>query len=308
MSRGDHIYVSRGLYTHHGIDAGDGTVIHFSGEPRNKRDAAIRRSSMEEFLAGGKLRVRRYGRRDDADTTIARAESRLADRRYHLVINNCEHFAVWCCTGKSVSEQVRGVGSVTAHSAVAGTTVAASTGALSAAGTVAGLSGSGVMSGLGAAGGLVGGGAAAGPAVIGAVPAAISVGITQVALRDDDTLPDDERAARRDGRAASVAGAGVATAGGVAAISAVGTTGLSAVGISSGLAAIGGTVGGGMVAGTVLVAAAPAVIAAGAATGVFLLSRHLRGRGSRLDNAAGVPRKDALRGAATPDEQEPQPA
>lgn len=55
MGRADHIYVSRGIYTHHGIDAGDGTVIHFSGEPKGNRDADIKRSTLTEFLSGGTL-------------------------------------------------------------------------------------------------------------------------------------------------------------------------------------------------------------------------------------------------------------
>jgi hypothetical protein len=274
MGRADHIYVSRGIYTHHGIDAGDGTVIHFSGEPKDKRDADIKRSPLAEFLSGGTLKVRRYGVRNSAEVTMFRAESRLGDKSYHLVTNNCEHFALWCCTGKHASSQVRGVGSVTAQGAVAGTAAAATTGVVASIGAVAGVSGPGIMTALSAVGGLVGGGAAVGPAVLAAPGAAASVIVTQVALRDDESLPDDERAARRDGRAASVVGAGAV--GGVAAISAAGVSGLSAVGITSGLATIGGAVGGGMVAGTAVVVAAPAVLAAGAATAVFMLSRRWR--------------------------------
>jgi hypothetical protein len=211
---------------------------------------------------------------------MARAESRIGDSGYHLVANNCEHFATWCCTGRMTSSQVRGVGTLTAHGAVAGASAAATTGVVTSIGIVEGLSGAGIMSALASAGSAVGATAAMGPAVLGAVPAMLSVGITQVALRDDESLPDDERAARRDGRAASFVGAGGAAAGGVAVISAAGTTGLSAAGITSGLAAIGGTVGGGMLAGTVVVAAAPAVAAAGVATAVYLIGRRLRGRSS----------------------------
>lgn len=276
MACGDHIYVSRGVYTHHGIDAGDGTVIHFTGEPGSKSNAAIARSSAEEFLQGGECKVRRYGVRDDAEIALARAESRLGATGYHLVANNCEHFVTWCCTGRKASHQVRGATSLTAHGAVAGTTVAATTGVVGAAGLVAGVSGPGIMSGLASAGGLVGGGAAMGPAVLGALPAAASVGITRHVLRDDVSLPDDEREARRDGRLASATGAGATAVGGVVAISAVGTSGLSAAGIASGLAVIGSTVGGGMVAGTAIVAAAPAVAAAGIGLGAFALSKRLR--------------------------------
>ncbi len=285
MARGDHIHVLRKLgYTHHGIDCGDGTVIHFSGEPgSSKAGASITRCTMEDFLSGGALRKREYGKRNDPDVTVGRAESSLSDTGYHLVVNNCEHFATWCCTGRRASRQVRGVGSLTAQGAVAATSVTATGGVIAAAGAVQGLSGAGVMSGLASAGGVVGGGAAIGPAVIGAAPALVTVGIAQIALRDDDSLPASERAARRDGRYASVAGAGAATAGGVAAISAMGTTaGLSAAGITSGLAAIGGLAGGGMVAGATIVAAAPVVATAGAATAIFL-SRGGPGAGGHRD-------------------------
>lgn len=291
MARGDHIYVNRGAYTHHGIDIGDGTVIHFSGEPGDKRDAAIQRTTLDEFLGGGALKIRRYGLRDDADTCVVRAESRLGGKSYHLIANNCEHFAAWCCTGRKASQQVRDVGGLSAHGVVTGTAAAATTGVVASLGTVAGVSGPGIMTALSAAGGIVGGTAAVGPAVLGAPGAAASVVISQVALRDDEALPDDERTARRDGRWASVAGAGAGTAGGVVTISAAGTTaGLSAAGISSGLAAIGGTVGGGMVAGTAVVVAAPAVIAAGAATGVFMLSRRVRARRTQ-DSVGDAPRR-----------------
>lgn len=280
MSRADHIYVRRrGGYTHHGIDAGDGTVIHFTGEPgQQKINACIARTPLDDFLDGGELKVRRYGKRDDADATMARAESAVGDSGYHLVVNNCEHFATWCCTGRKASEQVRGVGSLTAHGAVATSTVGASSAVVGAVGVTAGVSGAGIMSALGTAGSAVGG-AAAGPAVLGTLPAVLSVGVTQMALRDDESLPDDERAARRDGRWASVAGAAGGMAGGVGAISAAGSvSGLSAAGITSGLATIGGTVGGGMLAGTTVVVAAPAVAAAAVGTGVYLVGRSLRRR------------------------------
>lgn len=277
MAKADHIYVSRGAYTHHGIDAGDGTVIHYSGEPgAAKFNAAIERASLDHFLQGGELKIRRYGKRDSALTTLKRAESRIGDSGYHLVTNNCEHFATWCCTGRSASEQVRGAQSLTAHGVLAGTTAAATTGVVGAIGAVSGVSGAGIMSGLATAGSVVGGSAAMGPAILGAAPALLSIAITEAALRDDESLPDDERAARRDGRTASLIGAGASTVGGVAAIGAAGTAGVSAAGITSGLAAIGATVGGGMAAGTVLVVAAPAVVAAGLGAGVFALSKWLR--------------------------------
>jgi hypothetical protein len=107
MSRGRHIKVRRRLYWHHGIDLGDGTVIHASGEPgRRKFGAKVRRTTMDEFLRGA---VAVEVERPDAlsaDEIVARAEGSLGNGAYSLVWNNCEHFAHWCQTGRPASAQV----------------------------------------------------------------------------------------------------------------------------------------------------------------------------------------------------------
>ena len=107
MSRGRHIKVRRSLYWHHGIDLGDGTVIHTSGEPgRAKFGAQVRRTTMDEFLRGGiALEVERHDALS-ADEIVARAEGSLGTSAYSLVWNNCEHFAHWCQTGRPASTQV----------------------------------------------------------------------------------------------------------------------------------------------------------------------------------------------------------
>lgn len=107
MAKGDHIYVRRWFYTHHGIDAGDGTVIHYSSDSLNKSGAVIERTSLEDFRAGDKLAVRRYPECLPADLTVERATQRLGEAQYRLVFNNCEHFASWCRTGIHSSSQVR---------------------------------------------------------------------------------------------------------------------------------------------------------------------------------------------------------
>ena len=48
-----------------------------------------------------------YPRRLGVEETIRNAESRLGSSGYHVVRNNCEHFAAWCCTGRAASSQVR---------------------------------------------------------------------------------------------------------------------------------------------------------------------------------------------------------
>lgn len=107
MARGDHIRVNRGLYWHHGIDMGDGTVIHAAGEPgRRKIGAVVRRTSADEFLRGGwPLRVRATNSLP-ADEIVERARQALGRGGYSLFFNNCEHFARWCQTGEFGSRQV----------------------------------------------------------------------------------------------------------------------------------------------------------------------------------------------------------
>lgn len=106
MAKGDHIFVQRPLYTHHGIDCGDGTVIHYTGEPGQKRNAAVKRTGIQDFTSGGNLLIRYYGKPDTVEKTLERAFSRLGEDSYNLFFNNCEHFATWCKTGKKNSEQV----------------------------------------------------------------------------------------------------------------------------------------------------------------------------------------------------------
>jgi len=128
-----------GLFVHHGIDCGDGTVIHFTGQtwatPRS-----VQRTTMQEFSRGAAVEVRDYrefferleqlenlprririqwqrelmrleGTAGESeafvpDAVVERAESQLGRLDFDVMLNNCEHFATWCKTGISDSEQV----------------------------------------------------------------------------------------------------------------------------------------------------------------------------------------------------------
>jgi len=103
--RGDHVYVRRRTYSHHGIDCGDGTVIHYVGPRRSIR--RIERTPWAEFAGGDEVHVRSYKVRLPADEIVRNAESRLGTEGYSLVTNNCEHFATWASTGAPASSQVR---------------------------------------------------------------------------------------------------------------------------------------------------------------------------------------------------------
>ena len=105
MATADHLQVPRrhGLFNHHGIDLGDGTVAHYL-EGRE-----ILRSPISEFSQGGVVSVMDHTDASPAGVTLRRAMSRLGEQNYNLLFNNCEHFATWCKTGRHRSVQVDSV-------------------------------------------------------------------------------------------------------------------------------------------------------------------------------------------------------
>ena len=105
---GDHIYVKRKgfFYSHHGIYAGDGQVLHFRGAVQEKKDPTVILSDIDTFLKNGRLQKRTYRQRLPHAETVQIARAHLAQKGYSLVFNNCEHFATYCATGKKKSPQV----------------------------------------------------------------------------------------------------------------------------------------------------------------------------------------------------------
>ncbi|MGK7935536.1 MAG: lecithin retinol acyltransferase family protein [Xenococcaceae cyanobacterium] len=110
MARGDQLYVYRelftldGLYKHHGIDCGDGTVIHY-----RKPSEIVERTSFATFSRGNPVYSLEYSKGFCfvPEVVVERAESRLGEDKYNFLFNNCEHFATWCKTGISDSKQIR---------------------------------------------------------------------------------------------------------------------------------------------------------------------------------------------------------
>jgi len=113
MSRGDHLIVGRGLYTHHGIDLGDGTVVHYSGLADGLRAGPVERVTCDGFCRGEVPRVRRHPKAKwSADVAAQRAQERVGESSYHLVWRNCESFCQWAHTGQEWSLQVLAVAGV----------------------------------------------------------------------------------------------------------------------------------------------------------------------------------------------------
>jgi hypothetical protein len=106
LASADHLKVPRqhGLFVHHGIDLGDGTVAHYL-EGRQ-----ILRSNLQDFSLGQPVSTVPYppGSCSPPGVSVHRALGRLGEQRYNLIFNNCEHFAHWCKTGRHRSAQVEG--------------------------------------------------------------------------------------------------------------------------------------------------------------------------------------------------------
>jgi len=110
MAKGDQLYVWRkfanldGVYQHHGIDIGNGNIIHY-----RKPSEVVEKTSFDTFSKGNRVYIRQYPRGFSfiPDIVIERAFSRLGEKKYNLLFNNCEHFATWCKTGINESQQVQ---------------------------------------------------------------------------------------------------------------------------------------------------------------------------------------------------------
>ncbi|WP_010168116.1 lecithin retinol acyltransferase family protein [Candidatus Epulonipiscium viviparus] len=97
---GDHLWVWRLGYTHHGLYIGNGRVIHYLKEQ-------VKEDSIETFADGSKIRIRPA---EDspahyvAEEIVSRARSRMGENNYDLFSNNCEQFVRWCRCGAFAPE------------------------------------------------------------------------------------------------------------------------------------------------------------------------------------------------------------
>ena len=127
IRRGDHICFDRvQIYWHHAIvetadkSNGEVNVIEYSNHdgskqfsqdnsspPKNPGLATVVRWKFK--LENESVYVIKHDRCYDPETVVSRAKSRLGERKYGPLTNNREHFALWCKTGISSSEQVNNV-------------------------------------------------------------------------------------------------------------------------------------------------------------------------------------------------------
>jgi hypothetical protein len=104
---GAHLISERDGYTHHGIYAGNGQVIHYGGFDRTAKRRPVEYIALRHFAAGKGVGIR--AAMDSIYTgtdVVERAKSRLGEDQYQFLTNNCEHFCTWCVSGVGRSEQV----------------------------------------------------------------------------------------------------------------------------------------------------------------------------------------------------------
>ena len=107
LTLGCQLVTSRRGFTHHGIYAGDGQVVHYSGLARAWRRGPVELVSLEDFADGRDVWIEPTPRARYAGVpAVARALSRLGEDRYRIATNNCEHFCAWCLDGVGRSPQV----------------------------------------------------------------------------------------------------------------------------------------------------------------------------------------------------------
>ena len=113
--RGDIVRVKLGEIYHYGIYVSDEEIIQFGLPPtallRDDKSVAVCKTDVDGFLLGGFLEVgapdkKERKTRKNPDETVALAQSRMGETGYHILYNNCEHFAYECAFGQKYCSQV----------------------------------------------------------------------------------------------------------------------------------------------------------------------------------------------------------
>lgn len=107
------IGVQRLAYKHFGIYAGEfegkKLIIHYNDKIKGG-NGEIEITSFEDFVKDDQWWIENFSEFSYTDEgcseSLSRATSRLGEKKYNLIWNNCEHFVSWCVTGQSQSGQV----------------------------------------------------------------------------------------------------------------------------------------------------------------------------------------------------------
>ena len=116
---GSMIRVQAGSVLHYGVFVSPDEVIQFGVAPNRRADmkesdVRVLTTSLTDFQNGVVCETAVFTSEETAThptpaEAVATARNRMGEGGYHILYNNCEHFANECVTGKHYSEQVEGV-------------------------------------------------------------------------------------------------------------------------------------------------------------------------------------------------------
>ena len=106
---GDIIYTKHKMYRHYGIYINENCVIHYDGKLDDVflRKMCIRETTMDRFLGGKRCYyIDNRKPKFSNEEIVNRAIEYIGEEKFNLFCHNCEHFTMWCKTGKYRSKQV----------------------------------------------------------------------------------------------------------------------------------------------------------------------------------------------------------
>lgn len=112
---GCQIRVNRNKYYHHGIYINPTEVIEFGSEVvlslSETRDITVDKTTLKDFLQDGYLEVREYSlaekiKKNSNKKVVQKAISKIGEKGYDFLKNNCEHFSNDCVFNQKYSEQI----------------------------------------------------------------------------------------------------------------------------------------------------------------------------------------------------------
>lgn len=112
---GDIVRVKQGAIYHYGIFNNENEIVQFGLNPALKQnqkdtDVEVCLSNVDNFLCGDFIEVGVVEKKDGkpvrkAKAVVEYAKSRLGEKGYNILYNNCEHFAYDCVFGKKRCSQ-----------------------------------------------------------------------------------------------------------------------------------------------------------------------------------------------------------
>ena len=113
--RGDMVRIRLGSIYHYGIFVSEDEVIQFGYPPlpeykEKNQSIAVGAVDIDEFSGGKIVEVavldrKEKKRRFPPEKTVEIARSKIGETGYHIIRNNCEHFAYECVFGEKRSTQ-----------------------------------------------------------------------------------------------------------------------------------------------------------------------------------------------------------